>query len=101
MFEKVKKIFLVAMDDWDMMQKTEGDEGEEWAIRFEQHYYDFSDALREWMYQQETLPKTLEEAYELKEIKWIQDNTPAPLQLNLDIEVEEIIEKRVLTRYDD
>lgn len=101
MFEKVKELFLIAMKDWEMMGKTVGDEGAEWAERFEHHFYDFSDGLREWMYKWDKLPETIEEAFEIEEIKWFLERTPDPLLLNFEIEVEEIIEKRVLTRYDD
>lgn len=35
MFHKVKESLNVALEDWRMMQKTAGDEGVEWAERFE------------------------------------------------------------------
>ena len=33
--------FETAMEAWSMMQKTSGDEGAEWAERFERYFYDF------------------------------------------------------------
>lgn len=38
--------FVTAMEAWSMMQKTSGDEGAEWAERFERYFYEFIDELK-------------------------------------------------------
>ena len=44
----IDEYFETAMEAWDMMQKTSGDEGAEWAERFERYFYEFIDELKKW-----------------------------------------------------
>jgi hypothetical protein len=97
---KVFELYSVVMEDWSMMQKTAGDEGADWAERFEMNFYLFIDELKEWINQLDNRPKSVEEAEELPEIKQIIDNLPGPLYLNFSIELEEIIENIETNRYD-
>ena len=100
MINRVKNKLKVALEDWDMMQKTFGDEGAEFAERFELHFYDFIDELKEWYRQLEQPPTTLEEAEKLIEIQEILESLPSPLELNFFTELELIIEGEDQVRYD-
>lgn len=83
-----------------MMQKTEGDEGAESAERFEMHFYKFIDVFELWFQSLDHLPKNLEDAEKLREVKEIQDKLPGPLQLNFTMELERIIDGIETTRFD-
>jgi hypothetical protein len=89
-----------ALEDWGMMQKTSGDEGAEWAERFERHFYDFIEVLRLWYNGLETPPKDIDEAEAMPEIKEIIERLPDPLQLNLTMELEIMIDGISTSRYD-
>jgi hypothetical protein len=100
MFEQVIKTLDTALEDWNMMQKTSGDEGAEWAERFERHFYDFTDELQVWITGLDYTPKDIDEAEAMSEIKEIVARLPDPLQLNLTIELENILDGISTTRYD-
>jgi hypothetical protein len=100
MFEQVRDALDTALEDWDMMQETSGDEGAEWAERFERHFYDFIEVLQSWFNGLENIPKDLDEAEAMPQIKEITDRLPDPLQLNLTIELENIIDGISTSRYD-
>ena len=97
---KVIEIYRFMIDDWNMMQHTSGDEGAEWAERFERHFYEFSRELRVWINQLKPRPMSVEEVEELPEMKKILECLPEPLHLNVTIELEEIIENIEAQRYD-
>lgn len=90
-----------ALDDWSMMQQTDGDEGADWAETFELHFYEFIDAFKYWYEQLPEQPDTLEELEKLPEVIKIQEKLPDPLQLNFVMEMEEIIDDLSTIRYDD
>jgi hypothetical protein len=100
MFSQVKDALMTALEDWDMMQKTSGDEGAEWAERFERHFYDFIEVLESWFHRLENRPTDIDEAEAMPEIKEITDQLPDPLHLNLTIELENIIDGISASRYD-
>ncbi|WP_096200616.1 hypothetical protein [Bacillus sp. FJAT-45350] len=100
MNESVKSALQTALDDWSMMQKTSGDEGAEWAERFERHFYEFVDVFKKWFISLEPKPSSLEDAEKLEDVKQIQELLPGPLQLNFTIELEEIIDGIKTTRFD-
>ena len=89
---KTLELLETTLEDWQMMQRTEGDEGADWAERFEQHFYHFIDALKGWYDAQETPPKTIEEAEQHPFIQQLSQKLPAPVQLNLINELEDIID---------
>jgi hypothetical protein len=97
---EVKKALDVALEDWSMMQKTAGDEGAEWAERFERNFYEFIDEFEKWFHTLDNQPKHLEEAEELKEVEEIQAILPGPLQLNFTMELERIIDGLETSRFD-
>jgi hypothetical protein len=88
------------LEDWKMMQHTVGDEGAEWAERFERHFYEFIDELKKWVNIQTPRPKTLEDAEEMEMIKEIKTLLPTPLLLNVITELEAIIDKEEQSRFD-
>ncbi|AOM82906.1 hypothetical protein [Salisediminibacterium beveridgei] len=90
-----------ALEDWSMMQKTDGDEGADWAETFELHFYEFIDDFKKWYESLPEKPQTVEKLEEMSEVKEIQDKLPGPLQLNFTMEMEEIVDGLSTTRYDD
>gem|GEM_PF-3032099 len=98
--ERMHEALNEALEDWAMMQKTEGDEGAEWAERFERHFYIFIDELAKWIQGLPTQPQTIEEAEELTEIKELQEKLPGPLVLNFTMELEMIIDGHDTSRFD-
>lgn len=65
--------FKTAMEAWDMMQQTSGEEGAEWAERFERYFYEFINDLKKWWETLQPKPTKIEEAEELPEIKkWME-----------------------------
>lgn len=98
--KRMDENFNTAMEAWDMMQKTSGDEGAEWAERFERYFYVFIDDLKEWWGTLQSKPTKIEEAEELPEIiKWM-EQIPEPVQLNFLTELEDIMEGFDTERYD-
>ncbi|MGM7701363.1 hypothetical protein ACSVDE_06520 [Pseudalkalibacillus sp. Hm43] len=89
-FEQVKNTFQKALDDWSHMQKTSGDEGAEWAERFEQHFYEMVEKLKFWYEQLEPKPPSYDELEAMPEIEEIQEQLPGPLLLNFLTELEDI-----------
>lgn len=100
MFHKVKESLNVALEDWSMMQKTAGDEGVEWAERFERHFYEFIDEFEKWFQLLDQQPKLLEDAEKLREVEDIQNILPGPLQLNFTIELERILDRLETSHFD-
>ncbi|OEH92671.1 hypothetical protein [Bacillus solimangrovi] len=100
MFEQVLDKLTISLEDWSNMQNTSDHEGEEWAERFERHFYEFIDTLKVWFEQLDTRPYSIESAEQLPEIKQIIDCLPGPLQLNFLTELEYIIEGHEQVRYD-
>jgi hypothetical protein len=100
MFEQVIKALNTALEDWEMMQKTSDDEGAEWAERFERHFYDFTEVLELWVNGLDQTPKDIDEAEAMPEVKEIIARLPDPLQLNLTIELENILDGISTSRYD-
>lgn len=100
MINHVIKKLEAALEDWEMMTKTSGDEGADFAERFEMHFYEFIDELKGWYHHLNQPPITIEEAEELEEIKDILNRLPAPLQLNFYNELELIIDGIDQVRYD-
>lgn len=100
MMENVSNALKMILEDWKMMQETEGDEGEEAAERFETHFYQFIDEFKRWFKSLDQQPQTLEELEEMDEVKSIQQSLPDPLQLNFMTEMEEIIDGVETSRFD-
>lgn len=98
--QKIDEYFETAMEAWSMMQKTSGDEGAEWAERFERYFYEFIDELKIWWATLNPKPTNIEDAEELPEIKKWLNQIPAPVQLNLLIELEEMMDGLNTERFD-
>lgn len=92
--------FKTAMEAWDMMQQTSGDEGAEWAERFERYFYEFINDLKKWWETLQPKPTKIEEAEELPEIKKWMEQIPEPVQFNFLTELEEIMDGIDSKRYD-
>jgi hypothetical protein len=92
--------FETAMEAWSMMQKTSGDEGAEWAERFETYFYEFIDELKKWWENLQPKPTTMEEAEEFPEIKKWMEQIPAPVQINFLTELEDIMDGFETERFD-
>ena len=58
----IDEYFETAMEAWGMMQKTSGDEGAEWAERFERYFYEFIDELKKWWETLQPKPTNIEAA---------------------------------------
>lgn len=91
----------VALTDWAMMQKTEGDEGADWAERFEMHFYEFAEAFEAWYHALPNKPENSEALLKMEEVKVIQGKLPGPLQLNFEMEIEEMVDGLDTFRHDD
>ena len=100
MFDHVRKSLNIALEDWSMMQKTDGDEGEETAERFERHFYEFIDHFKSWFHTLNPMPTDVLEAEDLPEVIEIQNKLPGPLQLNFLTELELIIDGIERSRFD-
>jgi hypothetical protein len=98
--KKIDENFETAMEAWSMMQKTSGDEGAEWAERFERYFYEFIDEVKKWWKTLDLKPKDIEEAEELPEIKKWMERIPAPVQLNFITELEDILDGVDTVRFD-
>ncbi|ADH99536.1 hypothetical protein [Salisediminibacterium selenitireducens] len=90
-----------ALYNWEMMQKTEGDEGADWAERFEMHFYEFTEAFEAWYQSLTDKPDSSEDLLEREEVKSIQERLPGPLQLNFEMEIEEMVDGLETFRFDD
>lgn len=100
MIDHVKGKLEVALEDWERMKKVSENESEEYAERFEMHFYEFIDELKVWYHHLEQPPATIEEAENLAEIKEIAERLPEPLQLNFFTELEFIMDGLDQERYD-
>ncbi|UOE92008.1 hypothetical protein [Alkalihalobacillus sp. LMS39] len=100
MNRKVQTALEKALIDWDMMQKTNDEDSEEVAERFEKHFYEFIDEVKEWYQSLQLKPQDIIEAEEMAEVIIIQGQLPGPLQLNFLTELEFIIEGIERTRFD-
>jgi hypothetical protein len=100
MFENCKEALIMTLEDWNMMQKTSGDEGAEWAERFEMNFYIFIDEFEKWLLSLQVQPATLDEAENLIQVIEIQDQLPGPLQLNFSLELERIMDGVETSRFD-
>ncbi|WLR52866.1 hypothetical protein LC040_08230 [Bacillus tianshenii] len=100
MTEDIHQKLTIVLEDWTMMQKTSGDEGAEWAERFEKHFYEWIEELKAAWHSLDDRPKTIEDAESLPEIEELIDRLPGPLQLNFLTELEEIVEGEESLRYD-
>ncbi|WP_221564762.1 hypothetical protein [Alkalihalobacillus sp. TS-13] len=89
-FAVVKEKLDIALEDWEEMQKTTGDEGAEWAERFERHFYEMIEAVKYWYHSLETKPANYEKFESMAEMEEIQEQLPGPLQLNFITELEDI-----------
>lgn len=99
-FENVRIALQTAMDDWGMMQKTVGDEGADWAERFERDFYVFIEEFEKWFTLLDKKPKTTEEAEKIHEIQEVQSELPGPLQLNFEMELERIVDGKTYYWFD-
>ncbi|WP_102349098.1 hypothetical protein [Bacillus sp. Marseille-P3661] len=83
-----------------MMQKTDGDEGADWAERFEMNFYQLIEDIKNWTktFDQDNL--TLEMLEQQPIIQKIMNELPAPLQLNFQNELELIAENEEQVRFD-
>ncbi|MCA1030399.1 hypothetical protein LCL95_05015 [Bacillus timonensis] len=100
MYNKVKEIYMTMLEDWNMMQKHVGDEGAEWAERFENHFYQFSSELKIALTKKNPVPESIEEIEEIEELKEIFESLPDPLYLNVSIEIEEFLDGLDMKRFD-
>ncbi|MCE7794463.1 hypothetical protein K8O68_18945 [Salipaludibacillus sp. CUR1] len=98
--KKVNEALAVILEDWQRMQETEGDEGEEAAERFEANFYEFAREFKRWYHSLDHPPRTLDELESMEEVSQIQEALPGPLQLNFMIEMEEIIDGIDTQRFD-
>ncbi|MEH7177545.1 hypothetical protein [Neobacillus vireti] len=100
MMNRVKEKLETTLEDWEMMKTASEDESEEYAERFERHFYEFIKELKIWYEELEQPPASIEEAENLDEIREIMECIPEELQLNFYTELELIIEGEDQVRYD-
>jgi hypothetical protein len=98
--EKIDEYFEISMEAWSMMQKTSGDEGAEWAERFERYFYEFIDELKVWWAELDPKPTNMEEVEKLPKIIKLLEQIPAPVQLNFLTELEDILDGVETERFD-
>lgn len=99
-FKRVHEKLEEALGDWAMMGKTDGDEGEDTAERFEKNFYEFVELFEHAFHTLSPAPESMEEAEQLDEIKIIQQKLPVPLQLNFELELERVIDGEKDQRFD-
>ncbi|WP_349410703.1 hypothetical protein [Pseudalkalibacillus sp. SCS-8] len=99
-FENVKKALDVVLEDWSLMQNTTGDEGAEWAERFERHFYEMIEELHDWYENMEQKPNRYEALESMPEIVEIQEKLPGPLELNFLTELEDMYDGVEKKSYD-
>lgn len=84
--------FSVMLDHWERMAKSEFDDAEEDANRFQESFYRLMDMIRDWIESQNSRPRTVEEALQLPDLSPIAQKLPDPLYLNFETELELILE---------
>ncbi|NEW04805.1 hypothetical protein GK047_02075 [Paenibacillus sp. SYP-B3998] len=89
---KVEEALEVTLRNWNMMSGSGQSEAESTADEFESSFYQFIDAVREWVNALDQRPQTLDELLKLTLIKHILNKLPAPLHLNFETEAELILE---------
>ncbi|MGM0835240.1 MAG: hypothetical protein ACQEV7_03720 [Bacillota bacterium] len=100
MRDKVMQSLKQALDDWKMMQQTEGEEGAEWAGKFERDFYLFIDEFEKWFTALPKRPILQEEAESLDLVITIQYLLPGPLLLNFLNELERIVDGETTQWFD-
>ncbi|KRF11156.1 hypothetical protein [Paenibacillus sp. Soil787] len=95
----VEQALLTTLKNWNAMSASLGDEQEAVADQFQSSFYLFIDAVREWVYELEPRPQTIDELLDMDMVEEILDVLPAPLHLNFETEVELIMDNVV--RIDD
>jgi hypothetical protein len=93
-FLKTEHAFQTVLDNWQAMQKSDLDEADEDAERFEQSFYRFTEELGEWLQLLPERPSGLEEALSIPDIASLRNRLPDALQLNFDMELGDLFEKR-------
>lgn len=100
MENKVMDSLQTTLEDWKMMEQTDGDEGADWAEKFEQDFYLFIEEFEKWFIALPNRPILQEEAESLELVIKIQDLLPGPLQLNFLNELERIVDGETDQRFD-
>ncbi|MFC5647903.1 hypothetical protein ACFPYJ_01980 [Paenibacillus solisilvae] len=95
MNDNVEQRLRTMLRNWQTMSVSPNEEAESTADEFEASFYLFIDALREWVYQLDPQPQTLEELFELPAIQGLIDQLPGPLYLNFETEAELILENKL------
>ncbi|MDM5326153.1 hypothetical protein [Neobacillus sp. CF12] len=98
--KRIDEYFETAMEAWAMMQKTSGDDGAEWAERFERYFYEFIDEVKKWWADLDPKPENMEEVEKVPEIMNWMEQIPAPVQLNFLTELEDILDGVDTERFD-
>ncbi|MCF6137303.1 DUF4085 domain-containing protein [Pseudalkalibacillus berkeleyi] len=88
------------LEDWEKMQRTTGDEGAEWAERFERHFYEMIEAVKDWYEHLNDQPDSYEQFESMSEIEEIQNQLPGPLLINFLTELEDIYDGIKKKSYD-
>ncbi|MGO4276852.1 hypothetical protein AB4Z22_44675 [Paenibacillus sp. TAF58] len=95
----VEQALQTTLKNWKAMSASRGDEQEAVADQFQSSFYLFIDAVREWVYELEPQPQTIDELLDMDMIQEIFDVLPAPLHLNIETELKLIVDNVV--RIDD
>lgn len=85
--------FSTMLENWNKMQRSELEEAQDDAERFELSFYDFMEEVEKWLKTLNKKPTNYEETTNLPEIKEIMEQLPVPLYINFETELELIIEK--------
>jgi hypothetical protein len=95
--EVMKKAFLLMLNNWEKMKRSEEEDAEEDANQFEASFYAMVDELRKWYEGLEQKPQTLEDALKIEEIQQMVEELPVEILLNFETELEWIVdgEKRI------
>ncbi|WP_238402983.1 hypothetical protein [Paenibacillus mesophilus] len=92
---KVEQALNTVLGNWKSMSGAEGDEAESTANTFEATFYQFIDAVRDWINGMEKRPQNMEELMELSLVQHILDRLPLPLHLNFETEAELILDDKI------
>ncbi|MDF2670691.1 MAG: hypothetical protein K0R67_2997 [Paenibacillus sp.] len=97
---RVQQALEITLSNWKAMSESSNhDESEATANEFEDSFYVFIDAVREWYNELDQRPQTLEELAEQPVVLEVVDKLPEPLHLNFETELELIFEG--ISRVDD
>lgn len=89
---KVQELLTEVLELWSRMKRSDMDEAGDDADRFQMTFYEFTDAVREWVDTLSERPSDSEEARQHKDFVPLFDALPEPLQIPFETELDAILD---------